>query len=81
MACGCPIIASRIPSTVEVAGECPIYFDVAEEASLTAAFELALSEGRDSARVRLGLERVVAYSWERTARQTLGAYRALSNWL
>ena len=28
MSCGCPIIASRIPSTVEIAGECAIYFNV-----------------------------------------------------
>src|SRR4030042_433317 len=26
MACGCPIVASRIPSTLEVVGDCPIYF-------------------------------------------------------
>jgi glycosyltransferase involved in cell wall biosynthesis len=28
MASGCPIIASRIPSTVEVAGEVPVYFEL-----------------------------------------------------
>ena len=27
MACGCPVVASRIPSTVEVAGDCPFYFE------------------------------------------------------
>ena len=25
-ACGCPVIASSIPSTIEVVGDCPIYF-------------------------------------------------------
>ena len=79
MACGCPIIASRIPATVEVAGECPIYFEPAEVESLLAAFDVALSEGRDSERVQAGLEQVKCYSWDETARRTLEVYHALSN--
>jgi glycosyltransferase involved in cell wall biosynthesis len=79
MACGCPIVASRIPATIEVAGECPIYFEPTEPEDLLAAMDLALSEGRDSRRVRLGLEHVKHYSWDKTARQTLDVYHALSN--
>jgi glycosyltransferase involved in cell wall biosynthesis len=78
-ACGCPIIASRIPSTLEVARECPIYFEPTQPADLMAAFDVAIAEGRDSARVRLGLQLVQGYSWDATARQTLEVYRALSN--
>jgi glycosyltransferase involved in cell wall biosynthesis len=77
MACGCPIIASRIPSTLEVAGECPIYFEPTEAEDLLAAFDIALSEGRASERVRSGLEQVKCYSWDKTARWTLEVYRAL----
>jgi len=77
MACGCPVIASRIPSTIEVAGECPIYFEPAEVDDLFAAFDVALSEGRDSERVRMGFEQVKRYSWDRTATQTLEVYRAI----
>jgi glycosyltransferase involved in cell wall biosynthesis len=77
MACGCPIIASRIPSTLELAGECPIYFEPTEVEALSAAFDTAFSEGRDSDRVRLGLERVEHYSWNKTAKQVLEVYRAL----
>jgi glycosyltransferase involved in cell wall biosynthesis len=79
MACGCPIIASRIPSTLEVARECPIYFEPTQPDDLMAAFDVAIAEGRDSARVRLGLELVQGYSWDATARQTLEVYRALSH--
>ena len=79
MACGCPMAASRIPATIEVAGECPIYFEPAEVESMLAAFDVALSEGRNSERVQAGLERVKCYSWDKTARQTLEVYRALSN--
>ena len=77
MARGCPIIASRIPSTIEVAKDCPIYFDPAEEDALLNALDTALSEGRNSERVRAGLEIVKSYSWDKTAAQTLEVYRVI----
>jgi glycosyltransferase involved in cell wall biosynthesis len=79
MACGCPIIASHIPSTIEVAGECPIYFEPADAHSLLAAFDVALSEKRDSERVQLGRARATHYCWDKTARQVLDVYHALSD--
>jgi len=75
MSCGCPVVASRIPSTIEVAGDCPIYFDPMEEDGLLNALDIALSEGRNSKRVRTGLEKVKSYSWNKTAAQTLEVYR------
>jgi len=77
MACGCPVIASRIPSTIETAKDCPIYFDPTEEDELLNALDIALSQGRNSKRVRAGLERVKSYSWDRTAAQTLEVYRTV----
>jgi glycosyltransferase involved in cell wall biosynthesis len=76
MACGCPIIASCIPSTVEVAGNSTIYFDPSEEDDLLNALDTALSEGRNSERIQAGLERVKFYSWDKTAAQTLEVYRS-----
>ena len=78
MACGCPVIASHIPATIEVAGECPIYFEPTEVDELVNAFDVALSEGRDSERTNVGLQRVKQYSWNKTAAQTLEVYRAIS---
>ena len=78
MACGCPVIASRIPSTIEVVGECPIYFEPTGMDELLNAFDVALSEGKNSERVQAGLERVRCYSWDRTAAQTLDVYRKIS---
>ena len=78
MACGCPVVAWRIPSTIEVAGECPTYFELAEVESLLAAFDVALSEGRNSERVWAGLRQVKRYSWDKTAAQTLEVYRAIT---
>lgn len=79
MACGCPIVASDIPSTREVAGGLPYYFDPAETGSLIEALERACSEGRGSERLRQGLRHVRGYSWDETASRTLEVYRALSN--
>ncbi len=78
MACGCPVVASRIPSTREVGGEIPIYFEPTEVDDLLTAFNIAISEGRNSERVRAGLERARTYSWDRTAAQTLEVYREIS---
>ena len=77
MACGCPIVASRIPSTLEVAGDCPIYFQPGAEQDLQAALETTLQGGRDSLRTVCGLERVRSFSWDRTAARTLQVYRTL----
>ncbi|MDP2815694.1 MAG: glycosyltransferase family 1 protein [Rectinemataceae bacterium] len=78
MACGCPVIASRIPSTVEVAGDCPLYVEPADLDDLIHAFDLVLAEGRHSERVKSGLEHVKRYSWDKTAEKTLEIYRSLS---
>ena len=78
MACGCPVVASRIPSTVEVAGDCPIYFDPKEIEELISALDKALSEGRGSPRSLAGLERAKNFSWQKTAEQTLEVYRSLN---
>jgi glycosyltransferase involved in cell wall biosynthesis len=76
-ACGCPVVASNIPATCEVAGECPIYFDPGHPETLLSALDRALKEGRDSPRTREGLERAGLYSWDRTAQATLQVYRQI----
>ena len=78
MACGCPVIASSILSTIEVAGACPVYFEPAEIDHLVNAFDVVLSEGRNSERTKAGIEHVKQYSWDKTAAQTLKVYRAIS---
>jgi glycosyltransferase involved in cell wall biosynthesis len=78
MACGCPVVASRIPSSTEVAGECPVYFtpDCLEE--LGAALDVVVDEGRPSTRTAAGLDRARRFSWDRAARETLDVYRSLA---
>ena len=79
MACGCQIVASKIPATVEVAGEVPIYYEPNNPEDLLRKLDVAWSEGPNSNRVQLGLEKVRNYSWEKTAQKTLEVYYALSN--
>lgn len=75
LACGCPLVASDIPATREVAGDCPHYFAPTSVESLLAALDAALSEGRSLPRTQAGLARAAGFSWDRTARATLGVYR------
>jgi glycosyltransferase involved in cell wall biosynthesis len=77
MACGCPVVASRIPSTIEIAGKHPIYFDPVQTDELTRALDQAVAEGRESRRTLEGLEWSRTYSWAKTAAGTLDVYRNL----
>lgn len=67
MACGCPVIASRIPSTVEVAGNIPIYFEPDGALSLTGALNFSFSSADLQIRIEQGLALSKQYSWEKTA--------------
>jgi glycosyltransferase involved in cell wall biosynthesis len=77
MACGCPIVASRIPSSLEVADEVPVYFSPGDAEGLVAALDQAVNDGRSSQRVSRGLELATEFSWEKTARGFLQAIRTV----
>jgi glycosyltransferase involved in cell wall biosynthesis len=79
MACGCPIIASAIPTSHEVAGDVPWYFDVDDAAALRSALSQAVQAGRQVDNVQAGLIHAPRYTWDETARQTLAVYRTLLN--
>ncbi len=46
MNCGCPIIASHIPSTIEVARDVPIYFEPSDTENLIFALDQVIEEGK-----------------------------------
>ncbi len=77
MACNCPVVASLLPSSVEVAGDFPTYFDLTQHGALEAALDMELNRGRQPERLQAGYSRVRAFSWDKTARETLEAYRSL----
>jgi len=78
MKCGCPVVASRIPSTVEVAADSVLYFDPKDDDELESALMYACQLGRDSDLVRRGIKRSQEFSWGRCAEQTLAVYRQLA---
>jgi len=78
MTCGCPVVASRIPVAVEVAGDVPLYFAPGNVESLTQALCTALREGRAEWRVAAGRDRAATFTWEATARGVLEVLRALA---
>jgi glycosyltransferase involved in cell wall biosynthesis len=77
MACGCPIVASCIPSSVEIAGECPVYFDPTSEYDLQRALDEVMTEGRTGNRVVDGQRVAAQYNWDITAQSVLNVYKSL----
>lgn len=77
MQCACPIVASKIPSSVEVAGDCAVYFEPNILDDFVNALTTASNLGRHSKQVKSGLERCRDFSWERCAKMTLDVYSDL----
>ena len=75
MACGCPVAAFRNSSLPEVVGDAGLLVDDGDAAALGRAAAEMIGEA-DRWR-RAGLERAKAFSWRKTARQTIAAYESL----
>ncbi len=73
---GLPIIASDIPPTREVAGDVPIYPSASEPSAWTEAIEALVSDpGLRQRKASEARRRAPMFTWERTAGDTLTAYR------
>ncbi|MFO7698753.1 MAG: glycosyltransferase family 1 protein [Anaerolineae bacterium] len=75
MACGSPVCSSSTSSLPEVGGEAAHYFDPTDVEDMSTA--LARVAGDDELRQQMseaGVARAAAFSWERTARETLALY-------
>lgn len=79
MACRCPIVASDIPTTREVAGRHPFYFDARDAGDLQRALDAALNGGRQQDRLDGGQQHAATFSWQNTARQLDAIYRQLAD--
>lgn len=76
MSCGCPVIASLIPSLQERCGDAAYYVDPDEPADTAKGILTVLAD--DEIRCSLiekGLERAREFTWERTAREHLSIFR------
>lgn len=77
MACGCLVVASRIPSTVEIAQHVPFYFTPGNTDELTNALEQAFCDGQARKRKESGLSLASLYSWDKTAQEILSSISGL----
>jgi glycosyltransferase involved in cell wall biosynthesis len=76
MACGAPVITGRAAALAEIAGGAIEHVDRLDADSLGEAMvALARSRARRDHLAGLGLERALAFSWNRAARETLEVYR------
>ncbi len=75
MACGAPVIASRIPALEETTGAAALLFDPKSISELTGNI-LALIDNENARRelAAAGQRRAAKFSWDRTAQQTLQVY-------
>lgn len=75
MACGCPVVASGIPSLQEVAEDCAVYVEPKSVESIAEGMTRVWGDRRlqDDLRER-GVERSQEFSWDRAARSTAGVY-------
>jgi glycosyltransferase involved in cell wall biosynthesis len=73
---GCPAVLANASSLPEVGGDAALYFDPAEPEAIAGALGRVLGDAalRDDL-VRRGRERVKAFTWKRTADETLACYR------
>jgi glycosyltransferase involved in cell wall biosynthesis len=78
MACGTPVIAADTSSLPEVVGDAGLLVDPRDVEGLAQAIHTLA--GSESLRADLGTRgqhRAAAYSWRRTAEETLAVYRGV----
>jgi glycosyltransferase involved in cell wall biosynthesis len=79
MACGTPVIASNVTSIPEVVGDGGVLLDPADTGAWTMAIVAVANDQPVRARLRAaGLRRAADFTWQRTARLTLEAYRRVA---
>ncbi len=77
MACGTPVVTSKVSSLPEVVGDSALCVDPHSVDAIAEAMLSAETDGELRGRLRRqGLERVKGFSWQRTAELTVESYRA-----
>lgn len=80
MACGTPVIVSKVSSLPEVVGDAALLINPEDVEELTVNMWRVLSDNNLRAEMRAkGLKRAAKFSWERAARETLKVYDKVVN--
>lgn len=76
MACGAPVIASRIPALVEVAGAAASFFEPSDPTDLVETILAMLEDANARNKLSIaGQTRAAEFSWQKAAQMTLEVYR------
>lgn len=79
MACGTPVVCSRVGSLLEIVGDSALTFPPDSEDALVACLQMALTQPALRAELRVrGLAQAQQFTWRRAARETLSVYRAVA---
>jgi glycosyltransferase involved in cell wall biosynthesis len=78
--CGIPVVSSNASCLPEIGGDAAVYFDPDDIESLRDTMTRILSDKHlQTSMIEKGLSRATAFTWQRTAEQTLETYdRAIS---
>jgi len=80
MACGVPVVASRVDALPEITGDAALLVDPYSTEDIAGAMYRIYSDDLLHAALRArGLARAKLFSWRRTAEQTLSAYAEMMN--
>jgi glycosyltransferase involved in cell wall biosynthesis len=75
MACGCPVIVSRVASLPEVCADAACYVDPTDVQSIAAGMNRVLSDNElRRSLIKNGIERTKLFTWEKTAVKTLEVF-------
>jgi len=78
MSAGCPVIASRAPAVVEVAGDAALICDADDAEAFAAAMRRMLTEPDLRRALRAaGIARASAFTWDAAAARTMAVYERL----
>jgi glycosyltransferase involved in cell wall biosynthesis len=78
MACGCPVITSKLSSLPEIAGEAGIMVDAFDDNAIASAIgDFICNKNLRKGMINKGLERAKMFSWEKTSKATLEVYNKL----
>lgn len=79
MACGCPVIGSDRPATIEIGGEAILTVDPERPEAIAAAVSTLLADARERRRLaECGAVRTRAFSLDRMADETVQVYRRMA---
>jgi glycosyltransferase involved in cell wall biosynthesis len=78
MACGTPVVASNTASIPEVVGEAAILVNPKNEQEIASAMlRLLIDDSLRQELIREGFQRIRLFSWENTAKETIGVYQTV----